>query len=59
MLLDEIIVLSHKYGNDPEMVLAGGGNTSVKENGVLYVKASEARWQPPTKKALSRWTWRS
>lgn len=40
MLLDEIIVLSHKYGNDPEMVLAGGGNTSVKENGVLYVKAS-------------------
>ena len=28
--LDELISLSHVYGSDPEYVLAGGGNTSLK-----------------------------
>ncbi|MBO4217809.1 MAG: SDR family oxidoreductase, partial [Clostridia bacterium] len=28
------------YGSDPEYVLAGGGNTSYKADGVLYVKGS-------------------
>lgn len=32
--------LSRKYGNDPEYVLLGGGNTSWKNDEYLYVKAS-------------------
>jgi len=32
--------MSHRYGADEEYVLAGGGNTSYKEGGVLYVKGS-------------------
>lgn len=38
--LDELITLSRYYGNDPQFVLLGGGNTSVKEDGVMFVKAS-------------------
>lgn len=40
MGLDTIVKISNKYGSDPEMVLAGGGNTSYKTDGVLYIKAS-------------------
>ncbi|MBE6952900.1 MAG: SDR family NAD(P)-dependent oxidoreductase [Ruminococcaceae bacterium] len=43
MPLTDIIALSNFYGSDPDYVLAGGGNTSVKEQGVLYVKASGTR----------------
>lgn len=32
--------MSVKYGSDEDYVLAGGGNTSYKENGVMYVKSS-------------------
>lgn len=32
--------MSNRYGADERYVLAGGGNTSYKENGVLYVKGS-------------------
>lgn len=35
--------MSNKHGRNPELVLAGGGNTSYKENGVLYVKCSGTR----------------
>lgn len=38
--MKNLIEFSRKYGSDPELVLAGGGNTSMKENGVLYVKGS-------------------
>lgn len=38
--LREIIALSRFYGRDPEWVIAGGGNTSVKDDSSLYVKAS-------------------
>ena len=38
--LREIITLSRFYGRDPEWVIAGGGNTSVKDDSSLYVKAS-------------------
>ena len=38
--MKELVEFSRKYGSDPELVLAGGGNTSMKENGVLYVKGS-------------------
>lgn len=38
--MDVLVKLSRYYGSDPEFVLAGGGNTSVKTGEVLYVKAS-------------------
>lgn len=38
--LATIIKLSRFYGSDPEFVLAGGGNTSVKIGDALFVKGS-------------------
>jgi len=40
MDLSGIIRLSNTYGGDPELVLAGGGNTSVKDAETLYIKCS-------------------
>lgn len=42
-LMDQLLAMSHQYGSDARYVLAGGGNTSVKADGVLYVKASGTR----------------
>ncbi len=39
-LLEQLAALSRYYGSDPDIVLAGGGNTSVKDGGRLWVKAS-------------------
>ncbi|MCK5843409.1 MAG: SDR family NAD(P)-dependent oxidoreductase [Victivallales bacterium] len=39
-MLDELTELSNMYGSDPEFVLAGGGNTSVKTDDVLFIKPS-------------------
>ncbi|MCL2098814.1 MAG: SDR family NAD(P)-dependent oxidoreductase [Oscillospiraceae bacterium] len=39
-MLDKLVELSNKYGADPNFVLAGGGNTSYKSGGLIYVKAS-------------------
>lgn len=39
-MLSDLVAVSHKYGSDPDYVLAGGGNTSCKQEGILYVKAS-------------------
>ena len=38
--MENLIRFSRFYGSNPDLVLAGGGNTSMKENGVLTVKAS-------------------
>ncbi len=38
--LEDLVTISREVGRDPEWVLAGGGNTSVKVQGVLSVKAS-------------------
>ncbi len=38
--LQKIVELSRHYGADPEYVVAGGGNTSVKIGDTLYVKPS-------------------
>ncbi len=38
--MDVLVKLSHFYGADPEFVLAGGGNTSVKVGDRLFVKGS-------------------
>jgi len=40
MSLNKLVEMSHRYGENEEFVLAGGGNTSYKENGTLYVKGS-------------------
>lgn len=40
MELKELVQMSNRYGANPEYVLAGGGNTSVKDEDSLYVKCS-------------------
>lgn len=39
-MLHTLTAFSNRYGADPELVLAGGGNTSAKDGGVLYIKGS-------------------
>ena len=38
--IEELIAISRKYGSDPRYVIAGGGNTSYKNEEKLWVKAS-------------------
>jgi rhamnose utilization protein RhaD (predicted bifunctional aldolase and dehydrogenase) len=38
--LDELVRISHLYGQDPEFVIAGGGNTSFKNVEKIWVKSS-------------------
>ena len=38
--LEKLSEISRYYGGNPEYVIAGGGNTSYKDNEFLYVKAS-------------------
>lgn len=38
--MDRIVALSRYYGSDPDFLLAGGGNTSMKTEKSLYIKAS-------------------
>ena len=38
--LDALIEISRQYGADPRYVIAGGGNTSYKDDARLWVKAS-------------------
>lgn len=38
--MNNLVAFSRHYGADPALVVAGGGNTSIKENGILYVKGS-------------------
>ncbi len=40
--MEKLVAFSRLYGSDPELTVAGGGNTSMKENGILYVKGSGA-----------------
>ncbi|MFV0399310.1 MAG: SDR family NAD(P)-dependent oxidoreductase [Oscillospiraceae bacterium] len=40
MGMEQLVEFSNRYGRDEFYVLAGGGNTSAKEDGVLYVKGS-------------------
>ncbi len=39
-ILSSLVAMSNRYGADPAYVLAGGGNTSVKEGDVIAVKGS-------------------
>ncbi len=38
--LNQLIKLSQKYGQNPEYIIAGGGNSSYKNNEKMWVKAS-------------------
>jgi NAD(P)-dependent dehydrogenase (short-subunit alcohol dehydrogenase family)/rhamnose utilization protein RhaD (predicted bifunctional aldolase and dehydrogenase) len=38
--LSELVALSRHFGSDPDYVLAGGGNTSFKTPGRLFIKGS-------------------
>jgi rhamnose utilization protein RhaD (predicted bifunctional aldolase and dehydrogenase)/NAD(P)-dependent dehydrogenase (short-subunit alcohol dehydrogenase family) len=38
--LDELIRVARRFGRDPEFSRGGGGNASVKVDGVLYIKPS-------------------
>ena len=40
MSTEALVEISRFYGNNPEYILAGGGNTSWKDEDTLYVKAS-------------------
>jgi rhamnose utilization protein RhaD (predicted bifunctional aldolase and dehydrogenase) len=40
MSLEELAEISRFYGSNPEYVIAGGGNTSFKDDDCLYIKAS-------------------
>ena len=60
--LSTLIEISRFYGGDPSMVLAGGGNTSVKLGGRMFVVVGHA----PVMQALlisrvseSEWTTQS
>ena len=39
-LLNDVVGLSHRFGADPEFARGGGGNISVKADGILYIKPS-------------------
>lgn len=39
-LMKDLIHISRKYGSDPSHIIAGGGNTSIKRGGRLWIKAS-------------------
>jgi rhamnose utilization protein RhaD (predicted bifunctional aldolase and dehydrogenase)/NAD(P)-dependent dehydrogenase (short-subunit alcohol dehydrogenase family) len=39
-LMDEVIEVARRFGRDPEFARGGGGNASVKIDGVLYIKPS-------------------
>ena len=38
--INELVTMSHKYGSNPALVLAGGGNTSYKNDENIYIKGS-------------------
>jgi rhamnose utilization protein RhaD (predicted bifunctional aldolase and dehydrogenase) len=40
MDLTELITLSRYYGANPDYVVAGGGNTSLKDGSILFIKGS-------------------
>lgn len=38
--IENLIEISHQVGQSPDLIQAGGGNTSVKSNNIMYIKAS-------------------
>jgi rhamnose utilization protein RhaD (predicted bifunctional aldolase and dehydrogenase) len=42
MSIEALVNLSRYYGSNPEYIVAGGGNTSFKDDATLYIKSSGA-----------------
>ena len=40
MMISQLTAISNRYGANPDLVLAGGGNTSCKDADFLYIKGS-------------------
>ncbi len=40
MSIEDLVEISRYYGSNPEYIIAGGGNTSFKDNTTLYIKGS-------------------
>ena len=51
-LLDEVVELSHRFGADPEYARGGGGNSSVKADGIMYIKPSGTSLRELTPESL-------
>lgn len=51
-LLAEMVELSRRFGADAEFVRAGGGNSSAKADGVLYIKPSGVSLATLTEESL-------
>ena len=41
--IEDLIAISRKFGHDSRFVIAGGGNTSYKDENRLWVKAKIGR----------------
>lgn len=54
MGLAELVEVSRRYGGDGDYVLAGGGNTSFKDERLLYIKASGTTLAELTEEGLVR-----
>ncbi len=50
--IKELIEISRHYGNNKEYVIAGGGNTSFKDNGTIWIKASGQSLAEMTEESL-------
>ncbi len=53
-MLTDLLEMSNRYGANPAYVLAGGGNTSVKDGDSLYVKSSGASLAAITREGFVR-----
>ena len=59
-LLQEMAALALRFGEDPEFARGGGGNVSVKADGVLYIKPSGTSLAARAARRLARaWTGRA
>ncbi len=56
MDLSTLVKMSNTYGSNPAYVLAGGGNTSSKDDTTLYVKGSGTQLATIKAEGLSKWT---
>ncbi len=50
--IKELIEISRHYGNNKEYVIAGGGNTSFKDNATIWIKASGQSLAEMTEESL-------
>ena len=52
--LESLVEISRYYGNNPEFVIAGGGNTSFKNKDFMWIKASGTSLAAITEKGFAK-----